>query len=189
MGGRCTPGTFTCRTLSLRPTKRPLNPPQRGHYGKSGHAPKTSSWRSLATVTCRFPVCVSLPCGQPFLRFVEPIVPQYFHQDEVMGQTPDFLHRNKPAFLETSLGPVVPLQGMQVDSLQPFFGEAVFQQCSDCVVTVGVAPIVTISDYDPQLGLQVDAVQVVVHAVADELAVQRLGGEVVRAGVGYFNWS
>ena len=66
-----------------------------------------------------------------------------------MGHAAHRPYRNKAAFFEAALGPLVPLQGVQIHAFQLFFIETVVQKGGNGIIAVGVAPVVPVADDDP----------------------------------------
>ncbi|SUZ48607.1 uncharacterized protein METZ01_LOCUS1461, partial [marine metagenome] len=99
-----------------------------------------------------------------------------------VGHSPNGPHRVESALRETLLRPVVPFKSVQVDPFQIADGEHVVQQRGHGVVAISVAPVIPVADDDTQFGFAIDGVQIVVHTVADERAIQRLDGIMVGAG-------
>ena len=101
-----------------------------------------------------------------------------------MRHSSDRPHRLETGVGETALRPLVPVEGVQVDTVQMQVHEHVVQQRGDGVVPVGIAPVVSVSDDYAKLGFLVDAVEIVVHAIADVGAVDGIGAEMVGPGGG-----
>src|SRR5581483_5057728 len=92
---------------------------------------------------------------------------------------------NKAGITEGALCTDVPVQRVQVDTLQPRLGEAVAEEGADRIGAVAVAPVRLLPDGDAQLRIAPALIDVVVHHIADVPAVQRLDREHApeRAGI------
>ena len=71
------------------------------------------------------------------------------------------------AFCETSLRADIPLQRMQIDSFKRCCTEDMIYEGIDHFGPIAFAPVVAVTDHDPQFSLPTAHIDVVVHAVAD----------------------
>ena len=114
-----------------------------------------------------FGKALTLPFASPNLHIneVEPIATHRFNLSEAR-------------FRKRASRPVVPFQCVKVNAGDGGGGKNVIEQGVHGVGAIAFAPILAVSYHNAQLGFALPQVDIIVHAVADVLAVQCVDSQV-----------
>jgi len=85
--------------------------------------------------------------------------------------------RDKATLLKASLRPEVPTKGIEIKPFQTYFLKDMAHQGGDGICAISLVPIIAIADHDPDFRLPLPFIDVIIHAVADVLAVEGINGQ------------